>query len=152
MYCSSCGAPVAQSLSYCNRCGAKVGGAKGDGRPTELSLDHLVAAVAAVFVFGLAAFVGLLALMKEGVGFNPVILVAAALSFLLTVVVEAVLVWLLLSGRRRARREEAAAPRPEEQTTRELGGAQARSLPEGVPSVTEHTTRAFDPVRVERKS
>lgn len=36
MYCSACGAAVAQSLSYCNRGGAKAGGAKGGGfvRPT----------------------------------------------------------------------------------------------------------------------
>lgn len=36
MYCSAGGAAVAQSLSYCNRGGAKAGGAKGGGfvRPT----------------------------------------------------------------------------------------------------------------------
>ena len=38
------------------------------------------------------------------------------------------------------------------QATRELDAAQARVLPEPVPSVTEHTTRAFEPIYNERTS
>lgn len=153
MYCSSCGAAMAQNLSYCNRCGAKAGGAQdgAGGRQSELSPNALLKAIAAVFVFGLAAVVGLMALMKEGVGFNPVILVAAMLSFVLTIAVEAVLVWLLLSGRRGGGRAGGAA-RLNEHATAALGDAPARSLPEPTSSVTEHTTRAFDPAYVERKS
>lgn len=154
MYCSSCGAAMAQNLSYCNRCGAKAGGAQAGGagrQSSELSPNALLSAIAAVFVFGLAAIVGLMALMKEGVGFNPVILVAAMLSFVLIIAVESLLVWLLLSGRRGGGRAGAAA-RLNEHATAALGEAPARSLPEPTSSVTEHTTRAFDPAYVERKS
>jgi hypothetical protein len=73
------------------------------------------------------------------------------LSFLLLFVVEGVLIGLLLKSRKGARRA-GDAERPEEQTTRELREAQARVLQEPVSSVTEHTTRAFDPIYSERKS
>lgn len=151
MYCSSCGAAVPPNLSYCNRCGAKVSGATAGGadRSAELSPNALLNAMTAVFVFGLAAVVGLMALMRGEGGSNPIIIAAAMLSFVLMFLVEAILVWLLLSGRRAARK---AAERLKEYTTRELGEARARALPEPVPSVTEHTTRAFEPIPVERKS
>ncbi|HUS09105.1 MAG TPA: hypothetical protein VMZ30_01475, partial [Pyrinomonadaceae bacterium] len=38
------------------------------------------------------------------------------------------------------------------QATKELDAAQARVLPEPMSSVTEHTTRAFEPIYPERKS
>jgi hypothetical protein len=38
------------------------------------------------------------------------------------------------------------------QATNELDAAQARALPQPVPSVTEHTTRAFEPIYNERTS
>lgn len=57
MYCSSCGVAVAQGLSYCNYCGAKVGGAKGETRikSSEVKPELLVSAMVAVFVLGLVA-------------------------------------------------------------------------------------------------
>jgi hypothetical protein len=155
MYCSACGSAVAQSLSYCNRCGAKAGGAKGEGlvRPSELSLDSLVWATVSLFIAGLGVIIGLMAVMKEVVRFDPaVILGITALSFVLLLTVEAVLVRLLLSGWRRAKEAGAAGRPTEELTTRELGEARARVLPEPVPSVTEHTTRTFEPIYRERKS
>jgi hypothetical protein len=36
------------------------------------------------------------------------------------------------------------------QTTKELDAAQVRVLPEPMPSVTEHTTRTFEPSFIER--
>ena len=42
--------------------------------------------------------------------------------------------------------------RLKEQMIKELGEAQGRVLPEPVPSITEHTTRAFEPIYSERKS
>ena len=65
-------------------------------------------------------------------------------------VVEGVFIWQLL-GRKRGN-EEAADTVLKEQTTKELREAQARALPEPMPSVTEHTTRAFEPIYSERKS
>jgi hypothetical protein len=131
-----------------------VSGAKVDGgdEPAESFPVSLVNAMAAVFVVGLGAIIGLMAVMKKVVGFDPgIILVITLLSFLLMLVVEGVLIRLLLNGRRGAR-EAGATERLKEQTTRELGGAQARLLQEPAPSVTEHTTRAFEPIYSERKT
>jgi predicted amidophosphoribosyltransferase len=66
MYCSSCGAAVSQDLSYCNRCGAKLNGVKGDSaiKLSEAKPESLINAIVAVFVCGLGAIIGLMAVMK----------------------------------------------------------------------------------------
>lgn len=154
MYCSSCGSAVAQNLSYCNRCGAKVSGAKGEAliESSEVKAESLVGWMVVLFIFGLGAIAVLIGVLKSVADVDlPILLAVTALSFLLMLVVEGVLIGLLLKGRRGAR-EAGDARRLNEQTTRELGEAQARALPEPVPSVTEHTTRAFEPTYSERKS
>ena len=154
MYCSTCGVAVSQGLSFCNYCGAKLGGVKGEdaGRPSEIKPELLVSAMVGLFILGLVAIAVLIGVLKAVAGFDlPFLLAATMFSFLLMLVVEGVLIGLLLKGRKAARRADDAV-RPKEQTTRELGDAQARALPEPVPSVTEHTTRTFDPVYSERRS
>ena len=149
MYCSSCGAAIARDLSYCNHCGARVNGAKGDGvsKPAQPIPDSLVAAIVFVFVGGLGCVIGLMAVMKN-YGLNDGLVIAfSLLIFLLMLVVESVFIWLLLSRKREVRE----AGRLDEQTTKELGAAQVQALPEPTASVTEHTTRAFEPVYSERK-
>ena len=154
MYCSSCGAAVAQGLSYCNYCGAKLSGADGDNvvKSPEVKPEKLVEAMTAVFICGLGAIAVLIGVMKAVAGFGlPILLAVTAFSFLLMLMVEGVLIGLLLKGRRGAK-GAGDAGRLEEKTTKELGEAQAWVLPEPVPSVTEHTTRTLEPVYVERQS
>ena len=151
MYCSSCGAAVARGLSYCNYCGAKLAGESGDKpvKSSEVKPEALVWGMVAVPVFGFVAIMFLMMAMKM-VGLNVgQILAFTILSFLIMMVVEGVFIWQLL-GRKRGT-EETNAP-SKEQTTKELYEAQARALPEHMPSVTEHTTRAFEPIYSERKS
>lgn len=154
MYCSTCGGAVTRGLAYCNQCGAKLGGEKDDAvaKPSETFPESLVWALVAVFVVGLGGIMGLMAVMKEVVGFSPdIILNITLLCFLPMLVVEAVLIWKLLRHKSGAKGAgDAGLLKARE--TKELGAAQARSLAEPAPSVTEHTTRAFDPVYVERKS
>lgn len=153
MYCSSCGAAVAQGLSYCNYCGARLSGAQGDGAvgSSEVRPEFLVAMMVAAFVLGLGAIAVLIGVLKAVAGFDlPFLLAATILSFMMMLLVEGVLIRLLLR-RKMETRASGAAERPKEQTTRELGEAQARVLPEPVPSVTEHTTRTFEPVYSEPK-
>ena len=154
MYWSSCGVSVAQGLSYCNYCGAKLSGANGDNviKPSGVKPELLVSAMVGLFILGLTAIAVLIGTLKAVAGFDlPFLLAATIFSFLLMVVVEGVLIWLLLSGRRRALGAR-DIERPEEQKAVEIGEAQARVLPEPVPSVTEHTTRAFEPIHSQRKS
>jgi len=139
MYCSTCGKAVTPGLSYCNHCGAKLSGAKGDSitKSSEVRPESLVAAIAALFIFGLAAIIVLMMATKFVFGPENLGLVIAftLLSFLIMLAVEGVFVWMLL-GRKKGAKEAA----------KELGEAKARMLPEPALSVTEHTTRTLETV------
>ena len=154
MYCSSCGVAVAQGLSYCNYCGSKLSGVKGDNviKSPEVRPELLVSAMAGVFILGLVAIGMLMGIMKAILHLNEgAILGFGVLCFLIMLFLEGVFLRLLFRRKRGA--EEAGdtvlLKGPE---TIELDAAQARVLPEPVPSVTEHTTRAFDPIYTDRTS
>jgi hypothetical protein len=152
MYCSSCGVAIAQGLSYCNFCGAKLNGEKSDNaiKSSGVKPESLIWAMVAVLIFGFVAIVFLLMAMKM-VGLNVgQILAFMTLSFLIMLLVEGVFIWQLLRRKRGAEETGDTAP-SKEQSTKELDAAQAPMLPEPVPSVTEHTTRAFEPIYRERK-
>ncbi|MGH9930159.1 MAG: hypothetical protein ACREA9_13180 [Pyrinomonadaceae bacterium] len=154
MYCSTCGVAVAQGLSYCNYCGAKLNGEKGDSvsKSSEVRPEFLVAAMVVVFVLGLVAITMLVGVMKSVLNLNvPLALAIGLLSFLLMLLLEGVFIRLLFR-RQHSAEEVGDTALLQEQTTKELIAAQERVLPEPVPSVTEHTTRAFDPIYIEQKS
>jgi hypothetical protein len=151
MYCSACGVAVAQGLTYCNYCGAKLGGA-GDNAPKSSGPrpEYLVFAMMAVFIFGVGAITLLMGMMKSVLGLTvESVLVFALLPFLVMLLLEGVFIRLLLR-RNRVVEETRYMAQSKEQVTNEL--AQARALPEPLPSVTEHTTRAFAPIPSERTS
>ena len=153
MYCSSCGVVVAQGLSYCNYCGAKLSGVKGDSiiKSPEVKPQSLVWAMVAVLVFGFVAIVFLMMAMKM-VGLNVgQIFAFTILSFLIMLLVEGVFIWQLLRSKRGGEKSGDTVLL-KGQSTNELDAAHARVLPEPMPSVTEHTTRAFEPIYRERKS
>lgn len=153
MYCSSCGAAMARGLSYCNHCGAKLMGQGGDDavKSSEVKPESLIWGMVAVLVFGFVAIMFLMMAMKM-VGLNVgQILAFTILGFLIMLVLEGVFIWQLLS-RKRGPQETADTLLSKEQTTKELYEAQARALPEPMPSVTEHTTRTFEPIYSERKA
>ena len=151
MYCSTCGVAVAQGLSYCNYCGAKLSG-DGVTKPSEVRAEFLVFAMIAVFVFGLVAITMFMGVMRAALGLQvETILVFTLLPILLMLVLEGVFIRLLLTRNRGAGITDESA-RLREQTTRELDAKQARALPEPLASVTEHTTRTFDPIYRERES
>ena len=152
MYCSACGVAVAQGLSYCNYCGAKLNGAKGETliKSPEVKPELLVSSMVVVFVLGLGAITVLMGVMKAVLNLNVgLILAFTLLCFLIMLSIEGVLVRLLL---RRRRSSEKAGDEVllKSQATNELDATHARALPDAVPSVTEHTTRAFEPVDNER--
>jgi hypothetical protein len=150
MYCSSCGSAISPNLTYCNRCGARVNDKLESQAKTADFPESLVAAMVALFIFGLGVVMGLMAVMKK-VNFDPPIILAVSFFVLcLLVVLELVFIYLLFSARRATRRA-AMQEGIKENTTRELGESHAPMLPEPMPSVTEQTTRAFEPILRERK-
>jgi hypothetical protein len=154
MYCPTCGVVVAQGLSYCNYCGATLSGAKDETRikSPEAKPELLVSAMAGVFILGLVAITMLMGMMKAVLHLDAgVILGVALLCFLMMLSLEGVFVRLLFR-RKRGAKEAGDTVHVKGQATKELDAAQARVLPEHVPSVTEHTTRAFAPISNERTS
>ena len=153
MYCSACGVNVAQGLSYCNYCGAKVG-EKSDSisKSSEVKPEFLISAMIGLFIFGLIAITILMGMMKQVLGL-PVerVLGFALLPFLLMLTLEGVCLRLLLL-RHRGTEEAGANALLKEQTTKQLDRAEERLLTEPAPSVTDHTTRTLEPVYSERKS
>ena len=152
MYCSSCGVAVAQNLTYCNHCGAKVNSGKAESmKTTELRAEWaIMSSMAALFVCGLVAIAILLGVMKQLLIFQEgPILAFAFLSFLILIGLEAVYISRLLRVRRDAdsSRDKTLSA---EHTTRELE-ARSRIVAEPIASVTDHTTRTLDPVYDERK-
>ena len=149
MYCISCGTAVTPGLSYCNHCGVKLPRAKEDNS-SELKLESLVFTIAAVFICGLGAIVGLMAAAKNVLG-EPFILLFMMLSFLIMCVVEGVFISMLFSRKRKAK--EAAYTTPfEDRGARELNDPNARALPEPALGITEHTTRTLEPVASQGKT
>ena len=152
MYCSSCGVAIAQGLSYCNHCGAHLNGVKPDGvtKGAEMFTENLMWAIVGVFAIGVGSTIGLIAVMKN-YGLNEGLISAFAVSiFALMLVIEAVFIGLLLSRKSRAKAVDYIGPL-KKQTTNALEEVTPRALSEPAESVTEHTTRAFEPIYRERK-
>ena len=149
MYCSTCGVAVAQGLSYCNQCGAKLTGEKSEGvtKVAKAQPESLVWAILAVFVVGLGSIMALMGILK--VQFNAnlgIVIIFSLIVFLLMLVVEGVFISLLFGSKSDSRDVKSEKERLKEQATKELDAAQPRVLTEPVSSVTDHTTRAFEPV------
>ena len=152
MYCSSCGSAVPTNLTYCNKCGARltVSNAESLTRPSELPLESLIWAICGIFIMGTGVMIGLLAVLKEVVGFNLGLIAAVMLlGFAMMVAIESVLVYLLLSGRKAGRLKEGHELRKGKRL--ELNEPQPGMLQEPLGSVTEHTTRTFEPIYTERR-
>ncbi|HSE30863.1 MAG TPA: hypothetical protein VLA93_04715 [Pyrinomonadaceae bacterium] len=146
MYCSSCGGAVVKGLSYCNHCGAKLNTNESIDKASGVKPDLLVTSMVATFIFGIAVITMLMGVMKVILGLNvQTILVFIALPFLLMLCLEGVFIRLLLR-RNRGTSETTDKLRAKQHETNELDAAHARALPEPIPSVTEHTTRAFEPI------
>jgi hypothetical protein len=152
MYCSSCGKNVNQGLRFCNHCGATVGGAieHDSSKLSESSLNLLLGGILGLPIAGLGIIIGLLSVMKKELGFGSELIIAFALmSFVLLLAAEGVFIWLLIH-RARAFRETRNNARVNEGVIKSLSTAPVLELSEP-PSITENTTRSFEPSEREPK-
>jgi hypothetical protein len=146
MYCSSCGQESPQELNYCNRCGANLNlPVVQEKSNSTASVLILTLVIGLLTIFGLVAIMEGLSELKNG-GFSEGIMGMFMLfSFVILGTIDILLVRQLshlLSAPRQPRR--ALAPR--QNATRELGApTHAGALREPVASVTENTTRTFEP-------
>jgi hypothetical protein len=165
MYCASCGAEVSEGMSFCNRCGAKL-------KPVSeelavVSPSQPPARVSAGAAWAMAAAVALITIVGFGATFSMVMAFVTRglsvdegrLAVVVMMLVSIVLIdWLLLrqftrltSGKAQAADEAAAKPekrKPAEKPS--IVPPQLAAPREPVGSVTENTTRTFDPVYRER--
>jgi hypothetical protein len=108
--------------------------------------------MAGVFILGVAAITLLMGMMKSVLGLPAErVLAFTLLPFLVMLMLEGVFLRLLFR-RKRGTKQAGDTVVLKGHATRELDAAHARALPEHMPSVTEHTTRAFDPTYPERTS
>ena len=155
MYCSSCGVAVTQGLPYCNYCGAKLssgdsGDKPPDTRPAGL-VGGLVTMMVATFVMGLFVITIFMGVMKTVIHLDTgAMLGFTTLSFLIMLMLEGIFIRLLFRPLKHRDSEPRKPFQNNRASTKELE-AQSRSPLEPIASVTENTTRAFDPVYSERK-
>lgn len=150
MYCSSCGVAVAKDqMSFCNYCGAKLLSPDTGLEFREVKPGLLVSAMAGVFVLGLPGIAFIVFMLNAALRLDPQQTMAFTwMVLILLVALELVFLFLLL--RQRPRKDSEHQSRIKGSKTKELEAKHAGRLPEPVPSVTEHTTRAFDSVPRER--
>ena len=153
MFCPSCGKEVNTGLSYCNFCGVRLGAPEAD--PSVLSdsaFKWLVGAAIAIPVVGVGLLIKLMESMK-GLGFAEGMIFAVVLmTFLLLFLAEAGTFFMLISRTRKPKTKNAAGAStlPAADAAKQIEpvvikGLQPSSF-DGIPSVTEHTTRALDAV------
>ena len=141
MYCPTCGVAVVSGLRFCNHCGARLGALGAEAEPKPIPPAFLIAAMTVVFIFGLFAISLLTVILNDGLHLNSGQSMGfAVFGLFMLAVLEGVFITLLF--RRPRRKKEPNQTKLNSPQTEEL-----RALPdrgEHVPSVTEHTTRAFD--------
>lgn len=147
MYCHACGIALIQPTKYCNRCGAELitsGAALKHQAALEKRLDSYLDGVFWVSVFGLAFIVGGAILLKK-VGFSDlVILTYAVLSSIIFLINLGLNLWSSVSLLRRAKERNASIQAAPE--TAELNPARPEIFLTPANSVTENTTRSFEPL------
>lgn len=153
MYCPSCGTEVTLGLNYCNRCGANLSQSTNlPEQPVRLvNLTGPTIAIALMVIVGLGiVFASMSDLARNG--FHPVALtwmVIAALGMIMGVAALVIRQWSNLAGV--VKPKEQSLPR-KKSADKEFAPAQLPPLrSEPVPSVTEHTTRTFEPSYIDRE-
>ena len=159
MYCPSCGTELTQEMSYCNRCGASLKAVTNqqDAPVSKVSSTGAAWAISAAVAFitlgGFALMFSLvMTIISRGRELNDHVTAMIIASLAVILIVD----WLLI--RQLPRLLNLAQARSEKDETQkhktlELG---VKSRPqiapsrEPVSSVTDHTTRTFEPVYRER--
>ena len=149
MYCHACGIALTQPTKYCNRCGVQLitQDPAGEVKRTEKRLDEYLDGLFWITVFGLGLILGgMIVLKKVGLSdfFIFAYLLISSTAFIINFVIN-------LMAARRIGRKSRDLPGTDEKQTGQLGTATAEALPPAT-SVTEHTTRSFEPIYAKRKT
>jgi hypothetical protein len=158
MYCQTCGTEIQPGLNYCNRCGAAVVSLPPAGRQETALVDlkspvrTLGATVALTTLLGFIIIFAAMDVFGER-GLPPELLgMICAAGFFLILVIDVLLIR-ILSRIVQLPVVQSLPAQPKRVESRELHVPQAQTyMPAAtdplhpVPSVTEHTTRTFNPI------
>jgi hypothetical protein len=155
MYCPSCGTEVALGLNYCNRCGANLSQPShlsAELPPRQVNLTGPTIAIALMVVIGLGIIFASVSDLARN-DFHPVALtwmVVAGLGMIVGVAALVIRQWSHLAGVIKPKEQELPRKKTTGQEPLPAQLPPLRSEPV-VPSVTEHTTRTFEPAYIERE-
>lgn len=145
MYCPQCAAPMTQSLSFCNRCGANLRERSDSGKTG--TINALLTAITIIALVGLGTLIGGSLVLRSGAGLSQELIgVFMLFTFLLTGSTEVMLIRNL--SRLIAQPDKKEYLAPVQQQPLELRSPAATTL-EPLPSVTENTTRTLGYARRE---
>jgi hypothetical protein len=154
MYCSSCGTEVALGLNYCNRCGANLSQSSNQQEqqpPRYVNLTGPTIAIALMVVIGLGIIFATIADLARN-EFHPVALtwmVVAGLAMIAGVSAMVIRQWTNLAGVIKTKERTVSQKKTADKEHAPAQLPPLRSEPVG--SVTEHTTRTFEPSYIERE-
>lgn len=143
MYCASCGTPLTQGLSYCNRCGTSL---RERSASNTGAISAFLTAITLIGVGGLALMFAGALVLRRGAGLSQELIGFFMLfAFLIVGMVEVMLVRNLskLMGEKEKRNY---FPAPQN-VSNDLRLPQATPFGEPVSSVTENTTRTLEYLR-----
>ena len=146
MYCQNCGSALNAQLKYCNRCGTQLvraGEKSVEKTAAEKRLDEYLDGLFWITVFGLAFILGGTVLLKR-VGFGDVVLlIYVVLSSTVFLINFGFSLWGTLSLMRSSKEGKLTMQPGHE--TRELTPPKIEPVMMPATSVTENTTRSFEP-------
>lgn len=153
MYCPVCGAESTQGLNYCKRCGAGLGSPVNTRGPENQPPANLPMKLIAMFlaVIGFVSIVGLsiVAIAPSelaGKGYRSgFVAFMALLAVAATLLIDAALIKLLMHLIEITKPAGRMTP-VMRQVANDRSPAQIAAPPQAMSSVTEHTTRHFEPV------
>lgn len=151
MYCQSCGTAIAQSMRFCNRCGTSVlASDPAEIKRSEKRLDDYLDGLFWITAFGVALTAGGLWILKKAELDERFLLTFLALSSTAFLINFALSLWMVLSISLRSRSSKVINQAKSD--TNELDAPQVAPLLQPPASVTDNTTRSFEPVYNKRNS
>ncbi len=148
MYCHACGIALTHQTRYCNRCGVQLiaQDQTDELKRSEKRFDEYLDGLFWITVFGIGLILGGMVLMKK-VGLSDLFIVAylvlSSAAFLVNFGIN------LRGALSMGKMSRHLKPITERQTN-QLDAAAPRASLEPAPSVTENTTRSFEPVLMPR--
>jgi len=147
MYCQTCGSVLAHKTKYCNRCGTQLvptGEKSPDKTPAEKRLDEYLDGLFWISVFGLGFIIGGTLVLSKAKVRDAIVVGYAILSTLVFLINFGFSLWGALSIMRSSK--DGKLTMQPGHDTRELGPPKIETMPISTVSVTENTTRSFEPV------